>query len=169
VPLDRSVDLELYGRGRHTLYRRLGLGILALIVAAALFGVFGQQTSTTEARGADATLSVNAPAALRGGLLFQARFQIHAERAIAHPRLVLDSGWLNSITLNTVAPTPESQSSSAEGLSMNFATIPAGETLTVWTDWQVNPTNVGRHAEDVSLYDGPKRLATVHRTVTVFP
>lgn len=169
MPLDRSVDLELEGRGRHTLYRRLGLGVLALIVLAALLGVFGQQMSTTEAHGGGATLSVNAPAQLRGGLLFQASFTIEAEGEIAHPRLVLSPGWLESITLNTVAPTPESESSSADGLSMFFPPVPAGGTLKVWTDWQVNPTNVGRRDENVTLFDGDEELATVHRTLTVFP
>jgi hypothetical protein len=34
---------------------------------------------------------------------------------------------------------------------------------------QVNPTNVGRRSQDVSLYDGERLLATIHRRVTVFP
>lgn len=51
VGLDRDLDLELRGRGRHTLYRRLGLGVLALIVVAALLDVFGQESTTTVAAG----------------------------------------------------------------------------------------------------------------------
>jgi hypothetical protein len=34
---------------------------------------------------------------------------------------------------------------------------------------QVNPTNVGRRAANVALYDGDTRLLTVHRTITIFP
>jgi hypothetical protein len=169
LSLDRSLDLELQGRGHHTLYRRLALAALGAIVLAALFGLFGQSSTRTVAAGRKAVLSVDAPPRLRGGLIFQARFRIQARRRLAHPKLVLSPGWLDSTTLNTVAPTPLAEDSSAEGLSMSFEPLPAGQTLTVWTDWQVNPTNVGRRSEDVALLDGPAPVASVDRTVTVFP
>lgn len=73
------------------------------------------------------------------------------------------------MTLNTVAPTPLSESSSLAGLAMNFEPLPAGETLIVWTEWQVNPTNVDRRDEDATLYDGATPIASAERTVTVFP
>jgi hypothetical protein len=167
--LDRASDLELQGRGRHTLYRRLGLAVLTLIVLAALLGAFGQQSTTTVAAAREASLSVDAPAHLRGGLLFQARFEVDAKRRLAHPKLVLSSGWLDSMTLNTVAPTPLSENSGADGLSMAFEELPAGHRLIVWTDWQVNPTNVGRRSEDATLFDGSTPIVSAHRTVTVFP
>jgi hypothetical protein len=167
--LDRTRDLELEGRGRHTLYRRLGFGVLGLIVVAALLDVFGQESSTTVAEGDRATLTVDAPARLRGGLLFQARFEIEAKRRLAHPKLVLSPGWLHAMTLNTVAPTPLSENSGPAGLSMALEELPAGHTLTVWTAWQVNPTNVGRRSEDTTVFDGSTPIASANRTVTVFP
>jgi hypothetical protein len=42
-------------------------------------------------------------------------------------------------------------------------------TYKIWISWQTNPTNVGTHAENVALYDGSQRLATVQRDLTVFP
>jgi hypothetical protein len=167
--LDRSLDLELEGRGHHGLYRRLALGVLGLIVIAALLNVFGQETTTTVAVGERGVLSIDAPAHLRGGLLFQARFEVHAKRRLAHPKLVLSPGWLNAMTLNTVAPTPLSENSGEDGLSMSFEALPAGQTLIVWTDWQVNPTNVGRRSEDAALLDGSEPVASAQRTLTVFP
>jgi hypothetical protein len=167
--LDRTLDLELQGRGHHALYRRLGLAVLALIVAAALLNVFGQESTRTVAEGRQAALSVDAPPRLRGGLLFQARFEIAAKRRLANPKLVLSSGWLDSMTLNTVAPTPLAENSGPDGLSMAFEELPAGHKLIVWTDWQVNPTNVGRRSEDATLFDGLTQIASTHRTVTVFP
>ena len=167
--LDRTLDLELQGRGHHTLYRRLGLAVLALIVAAALLNAFGQESTTTVAEGRKATLSVDAPPHLRGGLLFQARFEIEAKQRLANPKLVLSSGWLDSMTMNTVAPSPLSENSGPDGLSMAFEELPAGHRLIVWSDWQVNPTNVGRRSEDATLFDGPTRIASANRTVTVFP
>lgn len=167
--LDRSLDLELKGRGHHGLYRRLGLGALGLIVVAALLNVFGQESTTTVAAGERGVLSIDAPAHLRGGLLFQARFEVHAKRRLAHPKLVLSPGWLNSMTLNTVEPTPLSENSGEDGLSMSFEALPAGHTLILWTAWQVNPTNVGRKSEDVTLLDGSEPVASAERTLTVFP
>lgn len=167
--LDRSLDLELEGRGHHALYRRLALGVLGLVVIAALLNVFGQETTTTVAAGERGVLSIDAPAHLRGGLLFQARFEVHAKRRIAHPKLVLSPGWLSSMTLNTVEPAPLSENSGEDGLSMSFEALPAGHTLIVWTDWQVNPTNVGRRSEDVALFDGTQPVASAQRTLTVFP
>jgi hypothetical protein len=167
--LDRSLDLELKGRGHHTLYRRLGLAVLASIVIAALLGVFGQESTTTIAAGSKAVLSVDAPPHLRGGLYFQARLEVQAKRRVAHPKLVLSSGWLDGMTLNTVEPSPLSENSGEDGLSMSFEALPAGQRLIVWTDWQVNPTNVGRRSQDVALLDGSEPIAAVDRTVTVFP
>ena len=167
--LDRSLDLELEGRQRHGLYRLFALGVLGLVVLAALLGAFGQESTMTVDAGQRAALSVDAPPDLRGGLLFQARFEVHAKRRLAHPNLVLSPGWLHGMTLNTVAPTPVSEESGEGGLTMSFEALPAGETLVVWTDWQVNPTNVGRRDEDVALFDGAEPLASVQRTVTVFP
>ena len=167
--LDRELDLELEGRGRHTLYRRISLAALALVVAAALWGVFGQQSTSTVAAGSEATLTVEAPAHLRGGLLFQARFEIHAKQPLGHPKLLLSPGWLESMTLNTAVPTPTTESSSPAGLAMTFDPMSAGQTLIVWTEWQVNPTNAGRRGEDVTLFDGPSQIAFAERTLTVFP
>jgi hypothetical protein len=167
--LDRALDLELRGRAAHTLYRRLGLGVLALIVVAALVGAFGQETTMTVAPGREGVLSVDAPPQLRGGLLFQARFEIHARRRLAHPRLLLSPGWFESMTQNSLVPTPLSESSTPAGVSMTFEELPAGQTLVLWSDWQVNPTNVGRHSEDTILFDGSKPIAIADRTVTVFP
>ncbi len=73
------------------------------------------------------------------------------------------------MTLNTVAPTPLAEDSGEDGLQMEFEKLPADGRLIVWTDWQVNPTNVGRRSEDVTLLDGSTPVATAHRTVTVFP
>lgn len=169
MSLQRSRDLELRGRRPHALYRRIGLAVLAAIVLAALLGAFGQQSTTTVAQGRAAVLRVEAPPRLRGGLFFQARFEVQARRRLAHPKLVLSPGWLEAMTLNTTAPTPLSESAGPDGLAMQFEALPAGHTMVVWMDWQVNPTDVGRRDEDTRLSDGTTPIVSVNRTVTVFP
>ena len=33
----------------------------------------------------------------------------------------------------------------------------------------MNPTNVGHRSQDVELYDGDELLATIDRSITIFP
>ena len=86
-----------------------------------------------------------------------------------HATLVLDRGWADGYTVNGQAPQPLTQGSSDGRLVYGFGHIPAGHTLVFWLSLQVNPTTVGRHRQSVRLYDGQKLLATVHRSVFIFP
>ena len=63
--------------------RRGLVGLVALVLVLALFGFVGQSTSTTRAETAAATLAVDAPDAVRGGLLYQTRFTIVAHQELA--------------------------------------------------------------------------------------
>lgn len=169
MPLDRSTDLDLKGRRHHGVYRSVGLGLLALLVLAALLNVFGQQTSSHSAESPAATLSIDAPPRLRGGLLYQVRFEIQARQPIRQPRLVLDQEWINDLTMNTLEPAPTDESSDGHSLSLTFPPLPARGARTVWTDWQVNPTRFGRRELPVALYDGKELLLRTTRPLTVFP
>jgi hypothetical protein len=167
--LDQAVDRDLEGRERHQALRRIGLGVLGLVVLAALFNVFGQTSSTATAEGAAATLSLRAPSSIRGGVIFEARFQIQAHDDIAHPAIVLAPGWLNGTTLNSLEPAPTTERSGPDGLELDYPPQEAGDELTVWTQWQTNPTDVGRRPAGVELRDGDRVLAHIDRTVTSFP
>ena len=45
----------------------------------------------------------------------------------------------------------------------------AGQRYLLYMQLQVNPTNVGRRSQRVQLYDGNTLLASVKRTITIFP
>ena len=167
--LSRERDLELVGRSWHPWVRRALLLLLFAFAVAALFNAFGQGSTLSVAHAPAATLSVDAPKRVRGGLIFEGRFEIEANQTIAHPTLVLSNGWIEGITLNSLEPAPEAETSRGDELRLRFATLPVGEKLTVWTQWQVNPVNVGTQSQDVQLYDGAQRLAAIDRDVTVFP
>jgi hypothetical protein len=96
--LSRSRDLELQGR-THEVWLRGILALLALLIVAALFNVFGQRSVTSTASGSIASITVKAPERLRLGLIFEGRFEITAHERIAHPRLVLAPGWTEGMTL----------------------------------------------------------------------
>jgi hypothetical protein len=149
--------------------RWIVLGLLALVAVAALLGVFGQEARTSVASAAAAELEVSAPTRLRGGLFFQGRFTVEAREPIENAVLVFGPGWLENMHINTIEPAPREEASRDDDLELSFGPVAAGEKLVVHMQFQVNPTNVGRRSADVSLFDGETRIASVDRTLTVFP
>jgi hypothetical protein len=143
--------------------------VFLVIAVAALFNVFGQRVRTSSASGPAATLKLEAPPRARGGLIFQARFDIKAFREVRQPLLILDPGWLDGLTQNTSAPEPTSERTDNGRVVLEYDTIPAGRKLTVWLQYQTNPTHVGRTDQDVELWDGTRRLVHLEHSLTVFP
>ena len=167
LDLPRHRDLE----GRHyEPWLRRGLIVAMLAVAAAgLLNVFGQTASVSTARGSGGTLSVEAPSSVRGGLLFQARFQITPAADMARPVLVLQRGWVEGLSINTLEPSPVSETWKHDALELTLPAVAAGQTLNFYMQFQVNPTNVGRRDADVTLRNDDTPVATVHHTLTIYP
>ena len=140
-----------------------------LIVTSGLLNAFGQRPATTAAAGSRGRLTVYAPTQARSGLIYAARFRIDALRDLTRATLVLDPGWADGYTVNGLAPQPLTEASRNGKLEFGFGHVAAGRHLTFWLSLQINPTNVGRHNQDVWLYDGDALVAQVHRTVTIFP
>jgi hypothetical protein len=97
-------DRELEGRENDVWVRRSLLTLVGVVPVLALFNLFGQQPDTLKASRAPASLTITAPARLRGGLLYQARFHIVAHRELKNAILVLDPGWVEGMQVNTIAP-----------------------------------------------------------------
>ncbi|HEY8726563.1 MAG TPA: hypothetical protein VIL91_07650 [Gaiellaceae bacterium] len=165
--LTRHRDLK--GREWWIPMRRVLLTLLALFVVAGLVNVFGQRPHTDRASAAAASLEVYAPAHLRSGLIYAARFHITAHRDLKDAFLVLDPGWAEGYTVNGVAPQPVTEASRNGRIAFGFGHIPAGDSLIFFLSLQVNPTNVGRRSQDVRLTDGEQPILTIHRKVTIFP
>lgn len=149
--------------------RRALLLVPCGLVALALMNAFGQRMVTDRALSPEATLSVTAPSHARSGVIYATRFRIAAVRQVKQATLVLDPGWADGYTVNGQAPQPLTQGSSNGRLVYSFGHIPAGHKLVFWLSLQVNPTTVGRHRQSVRLYDGRRLLATVRRSVFIFP
>jgi len=167
--IDLSRDRDLEGRELGQWLRRGFLLLLLAFVVAALFNVFGQAETTSEAEGAAATLSVSAPTAVRGGIYYQARFTIHAREAIGAPVLQLDRGWYEGTTVNTVEPEPAQTTTDENHIKLRFPPLAPGRTLVVYLDLQTNPTNVGSHDADVTLLDADRPIATIDRSEIAWP
>ena len=159
---DRSGRTEVY-------VRRAVLTLVSLLALAGLLNVFGQRPDTSQAAAPAASLKVYAPSHVRGGLFYEARMTVTARTDIEDARLVLDSGWAEGITINTVEPSPVGEASVDGDLAFDVGHVKAGTSYILYVQLQVNPTNVGRRPQNVELYDGDRFLTSVHRTVTVFP
>ncbi|MDX6399789.1 MAG: hypothetical protein QOF27_395 [Gaiellaceae bacterium] len=150
-------------------FRRAGTGLVTLFLVAGLLNVFGQRPQSSTAAVSAASIKVYAAAHVRLGLYFEARFTIDAHSDVKKATLVLDSGWAEGMTINTIEPSPIGEASRNGKLVFELGHIPAGKTYLLFMQLQVNPTNVGRRSQDVALYDGNTFLTSIDRTITVFP
>ena len=167
--LKRHRDLE--GMHRRGIWvRRACLALIAVVLLLGLANVFGQRPSTVQADVAAATISLYAPTAVRGGLLWEARFHITAKRDLKNAILKLDPGWGEGMSMNTVEPSPVDETSDNGRFSFSLGHIAAGHSFILFLQFQANPTNVGWHRpQNVELDDGGQVIARIHRTITVFP
>ena len=163
-------DRDLEGRLNDIWVRRGLMALVAVVPVIALFNVFGQRPDTTTLAVPSASLKIYAPSNLRGGLLFEARFHITARQDLKDAFLVLGPGWAEGMSINTIEPSPVSETSDNGRLSFELGHIPAGASYILFMQFQVNPTNVafGRR-QTVWLNDGKTRLITYERNLTVFP
>ena len=160
---------DLAGRGAEPWVRRAGLSFLFALSVAALLNVFGQRTDTSSVSSPAATLALDAPSKARGGDIFQARFDVHATQTVREPLFVLAPGWLDGLTMNTTAPEAKEERTDNGRIVLKYDSIPAGRKLTVWLQYQVNPTHAGKTDQDVELWDGKARLVHLDHSLTVFP
>ena len=166
--LKRDRDFE--GRQNDIWVRRALMLLIAAIPVVALFNVFGQRPETHTLGSPTASMKIYAPTRLRGGLLYQARFHITAKAEIKDAYLILGPGWAEGMQINTIEPSPTSETSDNGRLSFELGGIPAGQSHILFMQFQVNPTNVafGRR-QSVELDDGKTRLLFFQQRLWVFP
>jgi len=168
IVLKRDRDLE--GRRHDVWVRRVLMSLVAAVPIISLFNVFGQRPDTNTLAVPAASLNINAPDRLRGGLLFNARFHITARQDIKDAYLVLGPGWAEGMQINTIEPSPVGEASNNGRLSFELGHIGAGNSYILFMAFQVNPTNLAWNREQtVWLNDGKTRLITFSRDLTVFP
>jgi hypothetical protein len=167
ITLEDHCDVS--GRRRYVWVRRGLLCAIALLPLLALLGVFGQRPATSSANSPTASLSVTAPTRLRSGLIFQVKVKVYAHRDIKQLQLDFDEGWWESMSVNSIAPEPEDETSKNGQVQLTYGKLQAGETLVTRIYFQVNPTNVGKRRENVTVADGETPLLRVHRSLTIFP
>ena len=167
--LKRHRDLDYAGR-HGPLVRRIALSLVAVVSILGLLNVFGQRPLTTVASAPAATLKLYAPEHLRGGLLWSARFHIYANQDLKQATLVLDPGWAEGMSINTVEPSPVGEASKDGKLSFELGHIPKGGSYILFMQLQVNATNVAwRRPQNVELDDGAIKILRLRHHVTIYP
>ncbi len=169
LSFERNRDYEGRIRRHSPWIRRFLLCCVAALPVLALLGVFGQKPSTTLASSPAASLSVTAPTRLRGGLIFQVLVKVVPRRELHHLELLFDEGWWESMSVNSIDPAPEGETSRDGKIVLDYGSWPAGRALVSRLYFQVNPTNVGSRAENVYLEDSGVALTEARRSLTVFP
>jgi hypothetical protein len=168
IVLGRDRDLD--GRRGEVWARRAVLAVIVFgLPVVALANGFGQHPQTTRGAGTAATLEVYAPERVRSGLIFQARYTVDARRTLTRAALRFDPGWFEGLSVNSIEPQPQRETSDDGRTLLTLGRISAGKRFTLYTYYQVNPTNVGRRSQDVELLDGRTPIARVERTLTIFP
>jgi hypothetical protein len=142
---------------------------LAVPLVLALANTFGQHQSALSATSASATLTVNAPSRLRGGLLYTVSFTVRARSDLQEATLVLDPGWIDGMQVNSINPQPVDEGSRNGKVVLVLGHIAAGRRVEYWIEFQVNPTTLGTRRQNVELDDGTKRILTERRRLTIYP
>ena len=168
IVLERHRDLD--GRRHQVWWRRGLLALVAAIPVLALLNVFGQRPGRSTLATAAARVQVYAPTDVRGGDLYEARFRITARSELKKAILVLDPGWAEGMSINTIEPSPTGEASRDGQLAFTLGHIPQGRSYLLFVQFQVLPTNVAWHRpQNVELFDGNTHLLTMKRSVTVYP
>jgi hypothetical protein len=160
---------DLRGRERRPFVRWAVLAALGLLCLLGLLNVFGQRPETDTASADGVELEVYSPERVRSGLFFMSRFTIRAEREIEAATLVLDPGWVEGITLNTIVPAPVGEANRDGRIAFDLGRVRAGTEHVFFLHFQVNPTEIGRRAQDVQLLDGETPILAIDRAVTIYP
>ena len=167
LTLARHRDLE--GRERRPIVRWALLALVGLLVLLGLLNAFGQKPHTDTASADGLELEVYSPQRLRSGLFFMSRFTIRAEREVESATLVLDPGWLEGITLNTLVPSPVGEANRDGKIALDLGHVRAGTKHVFFLHFQVNPTEIGHRSQDVALYDGDTPILEIDRSISIFP
>ena len=165
----KETHRDLVGRASHPWYRRVLLAVLAVVPVLALFNVFGQRTQRTEAQTPAAALTISTPGHMRGGLIYQTKINVVARQRLAQPKIVLDRGFFDGLTVNTIEPQASQELNRDGRVVLEYGAIAAGEQLTVWIQYQVNPTTVGSRTQRFELDDGQRPVTQITRHFTSFP
>ncbi|UMG91101.1 hypothetical protein [Nocardioides sp. TF02-7] len=157
-----------HGR-REVVGRRLGIGLLVVVVVVACLGLLGPASSTTSERVAAGTITMEYDVRTRPGLDTEVLVTVRPEQPAESLALEIDQAALETYGIETFAPEPVEQRTRDDSVVLEFAAADA-EAFEVRTSGRTSPTQPpGRTAWQLRwLVDGSP-VATLDVTTWVMP
>ena len=153
---------------RHASWWRLG--ILALVLAVALFGFLGGAPApTVRAANDGASLAVTTPDRLRNGMFFETRISAVAKRPIADAVIAIPAAMWRDATINTMVPAPAEEGFVGGEFRFHFGPLGVGEKIGFKIDGQMNPPRFSSSSGRIRLLDGETEVVAVPVSLKVSP
>jgi hypothetical protein len=165
----RDLRAELHALRRRRWARRAVLTVFALIVVAALFGVFGQRARTVQAASGDTTLSVRYPAVGRDGPPASVEITVRRPGGFSEPvEVTFDARYLDVLDPGVLTPQPESERSAGDDVVWSF-TPPTGDELVVRFDGELSSHAPARSHGHVAVRATDGSVVAVGFSTWVWP
>lgn len=171
IPLPTGIERRHVAerRGLRSHASPLALVLLALVVGAGVFGVYGAERVQTSS-GTSATLTVDAPYRIRNGEFFEMRLTVEARASIDEAVVAVDAELWRDMTVNTLIPAPTEEEAVDGEFRFSFGALEAGDRLDVKVDLQINPDHPMRtNRGAIRLLDGEEPIAEVEYELGVLP
>lgn len=150
--------------------RWVAITLLATVMLAALFGVFGGgKVRPIVADTPAARLEIATPRVIRNGMFFETRVQITARRPVDQAVVTVSRSLWRDMTINTMTPAPGEEQFKDGAFRFDYGPLKAGETLDIKIDGQINPPLFAGTRGQIALFDGERELAATPLHITVLP
>lgn len=155
-------DVRPVGEGpRPTLWRRLLVGLLTVIVVAGAAGLFGVRSSEATASAGGWTVSVTHASVARAGLDVPWTVTVRREGGFTGPvTLAVTADYFDIYEEQGLDPAPDTETSDGERLYWTFEP-PPGDELAVDFDGYIQPSSQLGASGEVAVIDGGAEVVSV--------
>ena len=155
-------DVRPVGKGpRPTLWRRLLVGLLTVIVVAGAAGLFGVRSSEATASGGGWTVSVTYASVARAGLDVPWKVTVRREGGFRGPiMLAVAADYFDIYESQGLDPEPSAETADGERLYWTFDP-PPGDELSIDFDAYIQPSSQLGAAGEVTVLDGGGAVVSV--------
>jgi hypothetical protein len=171
LPRPDGVERKHIHQARGSVLSRWPFGLfgLGVLLAPAFFGIYGSNTKLAGA-GSGVQLELEGPGRARNGEFFELLVNIQAQRDIRDVVVLIGADLLRDVTVNTLLPDPSEHGFRDGSYEFHFGRLPAGESIKVKLDAQINPGHTpSANADTVEVADGETPLAKVFYVMEVLP
>jgi hypothetical protein len=165
--LPEENPLENVRRSRTT--RRIGVGVLLVVVIAALLGWAGPRPSVAAAEAAGYRLEVSHPSISRPGLAIRLSIVVSREGGFDQPvRLIVLREYIEALDFNAIYPDASAQIADDGYVIWEFDP-PRGDSLTIDFDGRHEPGAEGLIRGEVGVLNQGQRVVEVAFSTVVLP